>query len=539
MLELHSNNLSGPIPGEVGNLIHLERLDLRSNLISGAIPQWIGRMANLSWLDLSGNQLTGGIPEELGRLEALNLLLLADNGLTGPIPSAIGRLADLSTLTLSGNDLSGPVPPELGGLPDLRVLDLGENGLTGPLPAALGRATTLANLDVRSNALAGPVPPEFGNLTLLESLILADNPDLSGPLPSGIAELERLERFMAGGTGLCRPVDARFDAWFRGIRDRRLARCAGGAAVYLTQTVQSWDDPVPLLAGEPALLRVFVTAARENAATMPPVRATFYVDGVERHVAHVPASEQGIPTEVTEGDLALSANIEIPDRVIVPDLEMVIRVDPEDTLDPVPGVTKRIPESGRMAVDVRSMPPFRLTLIPVLWDTEPDSSLVASVDAMASDPDSHELLRDTRKLLPVPELAVTAHNPLTTSSRSARGVLAEVEATRLMEGGTGHWIGLFAGPPGGRQLGGTPIGVAIVGGHVSASIPQPDIMAHELGHNLSLEHAQCGGRVLRRPMVPGSRRKDWGLGVRFRKGRSGACEHSRFDVVLRAAKLDQ
>ncbi len=509
VLELGSNNLFGSIPREVGDLGRLTHLGLQWNHLSGEIPEWIGRMANLTWLNLDANQLTGRIPEGLGRLRALWFLSLSDNKLAGPIPSELGRLANLTTLMLSGNDLSGSVPPELGRLP-LRTLDLGDNGFTGPLPGELGHTTTLGNLDLGSNALAGPLPPEFGNLTALKSLILADNPDLAGPLPSGIAGLGRLERLMAGGTGLCRPADASFDAWFRAIPDRRLVRCAGGATVYLTQTVQSWDDPVPLLAGESALLRVFVTAAQADAATMPSVRATFYVDGAEQHVVHIPASAQSIPTEITEGDLALSVNEEIPDWVIVPGLEMVIEVDPEGTLDAALGVTKRIPESGRMAIDVRPVPPFRLTLIPVLWDSEPDLSLVESVAAMAADPDGHELLRDTRTLLPVVEFAVTAHTSLMTSSRSAVVVRAQVRATRLMEGGSGYWMGLFA-KPGGRSLG-TTIGLGDIGGHVSVSVPRSGVMAHELGHNLRLSHAPCGGARTPDPWFPdpGGRIGAWG-----------------------------
>ena len=90
---------------------------------------------------------------------------------------------------------------------------------------------------------------------------------------------------------------------------------------------------------------------------MPDVRATFYVDEAERHSVHIAATTKPIPSEVTESDLAVSANAEIPDWVIVPGLEMVIEVDPEGTLDSALGVTKRIPEEGRLAIDVRSVQP--------------------------------------------------------------------------------------------------------------------------------------------------------------------------------------
>jgi len=494
-LYLGNNLLSGSIPPELGHLNQLVELHLERNRLSGAIPDEIGRLATLAWLDLSHNGLSGPVPPELGTLNHLESLLLQSNHLNGAIPEEIGRLANLVWLDLSDNALSGPIPAKLGDLANLAELHLGDNQLTGRLHAELGRATKLQSLDLRSNALSGPVPPEFADLTLLKSLILADNPDLAGPLPQGIKALGRLERLMAGGTGLCRPADSGFDAWFAGIPERRLLRCAGGAAVYLTQAVQSWDDPVPLLAGKPALLRVFVTAPPEVSVTMPDVRVTFHVNGTERHDILIPARTQPIPSAVLEGDLELSVNAEVPDWLIVPGLEMVIEVDPDRTLDPALGVTKRIPEEGRMPVDVRTVPPLHLTLVPLLPESEPDSSIVESVLAMAEDPDGHELLDDVRTLLPITELAVTAHEPVTTSFQDPFRLIAETEAMRLMERGSGYWMGVIQPPP---RTGGTgwyyllPPGVAYGGGQTSVSIRKASVMAHELGHNLSLLHAPCG-----------------------------------------------
>ncbi len=493
-LTLADNLLSGSVPPELGGLGRLQLLYLQGNQLSGEIPPELGQLSELGELALSDNQLTGRIPPQLGALGRLSVLHLSGNQLTGPIPSGFGRLANLSELRLFGNDLSGTIPATLGNLEKLIVLNLGDNDLSGPLPAELGYAAKLEDLDLRGNALAGPVPPAFGNFTLIKSLILADNPGLAGALPPGITALGRLERFMAGGTGLCRPADSRFDAWFRGIADRRLVRCEGGAAVYLTQAVQSWDDPVPLLAGEPALLRVFVTT-RQGAATIPDVRATFYVDGAERHTIHIPASTQAIFSEVMEGDLKASANAEIPAWVITPGLEMVIEVDPQGRLDPALGVRKRIPEAGRMAVDVRAMPPLHLTLVPLLHESEPDSSIVDSVQAMAADPDGHALLADVRTLLPIAELAVTAHVPVTTSFQDPYRLIREIRAMRVMEGGSGYWMGIMQPPP---RTGGSdwyfllPPGVANAGGTASVSIREASVIAHELGHNLGLQHAPCG-----------------------------------------------
>lgn len=264
--------------------------------------------------------------------------------------------------------------------------------------------------------------------------------------------------------------------------------CEVGAAVYLTQAVQSWDDPVPLLAGEPALLRVFVTDSQDDPAAIPDVRATFYANGTERHTVHIPASTQPTPSEVFEGDLALSANAEIPAWVIAPGLEMVIEIDPDEALDPALGVQMRIPDAGLMSVDVRTVPPFRLTLIPLLSVTVPDMTLVGDVEAMAADPHGHELLEGVRTLLPVVEIDVTTHEPVVTSAPPYRKV-SQIDALRLMEGGSGYWMGIFEIPT--TEIGGAIDGVAILGGSASISKRNAKTIAHELGHNLGLMHAPC------------------------------------------------
>ena len=496
-LDLEGNQLSGGIPSELAGLAAIESIGLADNQLTGGIPPWLGTLGSLTELNLSRNQLTGPIPAELGGLANLLELRFSGNDLSGFIPANLGALAGLSVLDLANNRLSGAIPAELGDLANLAMLDLSENELSGPLPAELGHAAKLEVLDLQDNALSGPVPPEFGNLNLLKSLILADNPGLAGPLPTDIVALRLLELLRAHGTTLCRPPDDRFDAWFGAIPDRYLARCRAGPDVYLTQTVQSWGDPVPLLAGEGALLRVFVTAPQSAIVTMPEVKATFYVNGAEQHAVRIAGGTQTLAHEVTEGDLELSANVEIPGWVIVPGLKMVIEVDPEQTLDPALGVTKRIPVSGRMAVDVRRVPPFQLTLIPILSQTDPDSSVVESVAEMAEDPDGHELLHYVRTLLPVAELEVAAREPVIVSTRFARQILAQVGAMRLMEGGSGHWMGVGNAR---GWLGGT----AELDGWSSFSRPAADIMAHELGHNLSLRHAPCGSPAGPDPWFPHS-----------------------------------
>ena len=510
-LVLAVNQLNGPIPPELGGLANLEVLSLTANSLTGSIPSELGGLVKLEELGLNVNSLTGSIPPELGNLTALEALYLGDNKLSGPIPAELSGLANLEELDLYANGLTGPIPPGFGSLGALERLYLDDNELEGAIPPELGNLSALEFLFLQDNALEGPIPSEFGNLAALELLSLegndlsgavpsgiggmaslremglTGNSDMAGPLPTGMTALSRLDALLAGGTGLCAPTDPGFQAWLDGVYKRRIAPCAGDPPMaYLTQAVQSREFPVPLVAGEKALLRVFPTASRSGGVGLPHARARFYRDGRETHVADIRGASVPIPTEVDESSLDKSVNAEIPGHVIQPGLEMVIEVDPEGTLDPSLGVAKRIPETGRVKVDVGAMPVFNLTLVPFIWTETGDESIVSLVREIAADPETHELLADTRTLLPIHDIEVTAHEPVLSSSNDTWDLLRKTTAIRAMEGGTGHYMGMMAWPRTG------PSGIARLPGRSSFAGAGSFVIAHELGHNLNLYHAPCG-----------------------------------------------
>ena len=502
-LDLFGNELKGPIPPGLGGLARLRvALDLADNALTGPVPAELGNLAALEYLDLSLNELSGPVPAELAGLASVKHLDLSGNELTGPVPAALGELDRLAVLNLSDNSLAGSIPPDVAGfgsradsLPPV-TLDLSGNDLSGSIPPGLGDHVHLANLYLADNALSGSVPGELAGMTGLRSLVLVDNRELSGALPSDLTRLARLEALHTAGTGLCAPSDAGFLAWLEGVPSRRVRPCDAVAvpAAYLTQAVQSREWPVPLVAGEEALLRVFPTAARAG-GTMPAARARFYLGGREVHVEDIAATGAPIPVEVDEGDLAASLNARIPGDVVRPGLELMIEVDPDGRLDPALGVARRIPVDGRLAVEVGRMPAFDLTLIPFLSDDAPDSSVVKLVAAMAADPAGHELLHETRTLLPIADLAVRAHEPVLTDSRNAYAQFEATKAIRAMEGGTGHYMGMMPDPAG-------PAGLADQPGRASFAAPLGATVAHELGHNLNLGHTPCGDPAWQDPAYP-------------------------------------
>ena len=188
ILNLRFNKLTGPIPPGIVNLVKLKEINLDANNISGHIPSGIGSLINLTRFNFWGNDLTGPIPSEIGDLTNMDNIKLNYNQLSGPIPPEIGNLTNITYLAISGNLLNGSIPPEIGDLTNLGYLYLGDNQLTRSIPSEIGNLINLKELNLSSNRLTGSLPPEMGNLVNLETLNLRSN-QLTGVIPPEVCNI--------------------------------------------------------------------------------------------------------------------------------------------------------------------------------------------------------------------------------------------------------------------------------------------------------------------------------------------------------------
>lgn len=107
--ELYSNNISGRIPEELGNLTNLVSLDLYLNNLTGPIPNTLSKLGKLRFLRLNNNSLSGTIPVSLTNVSSLQVLDLSNNNLTGDIP-VNGSFTLFTPISFQNNKFN-PVPP--------------------------------------------------------------------------------------------------------------------------------------------------------------------------------------------------------------------------------------------------------------------------------------------------------------------------------------------------------------------------------------------------------------------------------------------
>ncbi|KAH0713563.1 hypothetical protein KY289_009522 [Solanum tuberosum] len=198
-LELDNNQLTGPIPSELGKCQKLALLNLAQNKLSSVIPVELGDIVNLQVLSLQSNNLVGEIPSNIAQWNRLRSFSISWNSLTGSIPSSLSSLKSLTNLNLQGNKLSGQIPVDISNLNVLLELQLGGNQLGGPIPE-MPLSLQIA-LNLSCNLFQGPIPSSISRLTSLEVLDLSYN-RFSGQIPDFLTRMGGLTRLVLSNNQL-------------------------------------------------------------------------------------------------------------------------------------------------------------------------------------------------------------------------------------------------------------------------------------------------------------------------------------------------
>ena len=282
----------------------------------------------------------------------------------------------------------------------------------------------------------------------------------------------------------------------------------------ITQSVQSYDDTIPLVANRDAYLRVFVRADQANTAA-PAVRVRLYQGANVTPVMTytLPAPGPSVPMTMDQGTLNSSWNQLIPASLMTTGLRILADVDPGNGVPESDEGDNSHPSTGlQKALDVRAVAAFNLHMVPVT---------VKGTTGNVTPANMNQFVVTLKKVMPLQASAVnvtlrpTPYSSSADTLKSDNGngawgtVLSELFALQQAEGTGKYFYGVVA-----TSYGSGIAGIGYVPGKAAVGwdrLPSGDgVLAHEVGHNLSLLHAPCYGAGNPDPNFP---RADASIGV--------------------------
>jgi hypothetical protein len=187
----------------------------------------------------------------------------------------------------------------------------------------------------------------------------------------------------------------------------------------------------------------------------------------------------------------------VPGALVQPGLRVLADVDPAGEIAEANESDNQFPLSGSpLAVDVRSLPTYRVRFVPVRQQANGLQGNVTSSNTEA-------YLVDAKAMLPVGAYAADVRAVYTTSapvlasdnSNGAWGtIISELYSLRLTESFPGYYYGVVK-----TTYSSGVAGLGYVGGGANTALgwdafpSASNVMAHETGHNLGRPHAPCGG----------------------------------------------
>ncbi|MGI5864104.1 MAG: BACON domain-containing protein [Myxococcales bacterium] len=254
---------------------------------------------------------------------------------------------------------------------------------------------------------------------------------------------------------------------------------------YLAQATQNPEGTVSLLAGLPAVARAFVVA-NESGTSNVTVRVHALRNGTSLGSQDL-TGPWNVPLSVPDDAGSNSYNGMLPADWIEPGLEVYFEIDPGQQHHETNERNNRFPATGMLAVDVKTVPDWPVTLVPIVYNGRTGD---------VNGGNAHAWLEQARRYEPVVGYSVEVHAPVAYNGMLASNgagwdtLLYQVDSLRTAEGSSRHYVAVvspgYSGGVAGLGFVGRPAAVVWDGAN------RADSLAHEVGHNWGREHAPCG-----------------------------------------------
>lgn len=256
--------------------------------------------------------------------------------------------------------------------------------------------------------------------------------------------------------------------------------------IYVTQAAQTLNDSEALIAGRPALVRVFVRATLSSAA-IPSVRLGFYNGSTLLSSATI-AGTVPAPTVLNEGDLSSTWNYSVPGSLVQPGISITAEVDPDHL------ITEGNEGNNTLtfAEPVRTTAPQSYRFVPIKQTGNQLTGNVTSANLSTYGDTAYRLFPITQPTLSLHATYTTSTNVDDGTDASWTQILSEIDALRVAENSPATYVGVVR----------ITYSVGIVGigyiGRPTAVVYDDQTwrgvtVAHELGHTYNRQHAPgCG-----------------------------------------------
>lgn len=257
--------------------------------------------------------------------------------------------------------------------------------------------------------------------------------------------------------------------------------------IHLVQVVQDYNGGTPLVAGKPALLRVFGLANQCNFAT--PTMSVSISGGT---AIKLTMADGAVPEAPDQGTLRSTWNAFVPGEIVKPGMTVTAVIDPDNAITEANEADNSL---GPKTIDVRAVPTVGLRFVPVT---------VAGATGNVSADRIDDLLALSRKIHPVLAYDADIAPPFTATGAALTAndgdgwgrVLGDLEGKRVADQATNptgrYYVGIVK-----VSYNSGIAGIGFVGGKSTLNwdyLPNSasEVIAHELGHNYGRNHTPCG-----------------------------------------------